>query len=69
VRLAILLEKPTHFLDWHSLFLRYEFDSQTDRFSLASTYCDRALSIATELDIPLKKECMELKQQLESSYE
>lgn len=36
---------------------------------LALEYCDRALCIATVLDIPLKKECMELKQQLESSYE
>lgn len=50
-------------------FLRYEFDSQTDRLSLVSTYCDRALSIATELDIPLQKECRELKQQLERLHE
>jgi tetratricopeptide (TPR) repeat protein len=32
---------------------------------LAFEYCDRALSLATELDIPLQKECRELKEQLE----
>ena len=36
---------------------------------LAVEYCDRALSIAIQLNIPLEKECRELKQQLESSYE
>lgn len=36
---------------------------------LAVEYCDRALSIARELNIPLEKECRELKKQLESSYE
>ncbi len=32
--------------------------------TLAFQYCDRALSIATELGIPLAKECQELKEQL-----
>jgi len=31
---------------------------------LTLEYCDRALSIATELGIPLAKECQELKEQL-----
>ena len=32
--------------------------------TLALEYCDRALSIATELGIPLAKECQELKEKL-----
>ena len=36
---------------------------------LALKYCVHALSIAIELDIPLQKECRELKQQLEYSDE
>jgi tetratricopeptide (TPR) repeat protein len=36
---------------------------------LAVKYCDMALSIAIHLNIPLEKECRELKQQLKSSYE
>jgi tetratricopeptide (TPR) repeat protein len=35
---------------------------------LAIEYCDRALSIATELDLPLQKDCRELKQQLERRH-
>ena len=34
------------------------------RHDLALQFCDRALAIATELNIPLVKECQEFKEQL-----
>jgi len=37
---------------------------QGDDRTLALEYCDRAFSIATQLGIPLVKECQELKEQL-----
>jgi ABC-type phosphate/phosphonate transport system ATPase subunit len=37
---------------------------QLGNLDLAHEYCDRALSIATELGIPLAKECQELKEKL-----
>jgi tetratricopeptide (TPR) repeat protein len=40
------------------------FQADLGNLPLASEYCNRALSIATELDIPLAKYCQELKEQL-----
>ena len=40
------------------------FQADLGNLPLAIEYCDRALSIATELGIPLAKECQELKEQL-----
>jgi tetratricopeptide (TPR) repeat protein len=44
--------------------LATSFQADLGNLPLAIKYCDRALSIATELGIPLAKECQELKEKL-----
>lgn len=51
----------TEFCNLTSLATIY---SKLKRSDLALEYCNRALSIATELGIPLAKECQELKEEL-----
>ncbi|AFZ05163.1 Tetratricopeptide TPR_2 repeat-containing protein [Oscillatoria nigro-viridis PCC 7112] len=50
------------FYNWAS------FQADLGNIPLAIEYCDRALSIATELGIPLAKECQERKEQLLSKH-
>ena len=73
------LEQAIHYLQ-HSLEIATEIGNrrgeaealknlaeaypQLGNHSLALEYCDRALAIATELGIPLAKECQELKEKL-----
>jgi len=47
-----------------SLYNLAMFQADLGNLRLALEYCDRALSIATELGIPLAKHCHELKEQL-----
>jgi len=63
------LEKLLQDTDFHYLQARVYYNLSLTYYKLglvarANDYCDRALSIATELGIPLVKECQELKEQL-----
>jgi len=64
------LEKLLQDTDFHYLQARVYYSLSLTYYNTlglvarANYYCDRALSIATELGIPLAKECQELKEQL-----
>lgn len=63
------LEKLLQDTDFHYLQARVYYTISLTYYKLgrvarANSYCDRALSIATELGIPLAKECQELKEKL-----
>lgn len=65
VSLEIFIEIGDRENESFALLRLAELHQKTGAIELARQECDRALAIATELGIPLVKECQELKSQLE----